>query len=445
MRHLIALFVLSAAASACTGNECAYDELEPQAPVTGIDCPSGDLCYLGQCFRGCNPGGERLEPCGTNDDCKNASRPNCVFADAIAGSFCSTCDEGESCVLGLNICQAVAEIADPPEPDNMQSNVPLPQDGGQIDATSFEDAGTGEPMFENVTYHGSIELSQLRVYENGGTRASAVRANFCDIAGTATKTDDVVLASRQTCELHMVTPYGGPVVAADLGRVSYVSDVETPNALLVEEIIGTFDSNLARYTFMPSPLPGTLFTASVPPQSSYQYAILDVSGAPVGSWPESSDEQKFLVPFAFELEPATEMMMLDAPVEMSISAPLDLEFRWVLPPAEVRENEVQGESIAVEIGFERAVCTNTGSDPRYYIRCTQREADILGDPVIVVPADLMNELMFNIDAQAGQTLTLRIGRTQARVFSFGDSMTRLFGEVVSYFGDEATSRIQFVP
>ncbi len=441
---IIAVLSLSSSLLSCIGDECTYDKVESQMPVSGIDCPSGDLCYLGQCFRGCNPGAERLELCGTNDDCKNGSRPNCIFADSLAGSFCSTCDEGQACVLGLNICQSVAEIPDPEQPERVMSNVPLPQDGGQIDATSFEDAGSGEPMIENVTYNGYVELSQQRRFESGGGPAALVAAEFCDVIMTATKAVDVVLSERQTCELHRVLPYEGPVLAANLGTVRYAPDEETPEALAVPEIIGTFNGVSGRYEFTP-PLPPQLFKYSVPPQSSYQYAVLDVSGGPAGVWPESADEQKALVPFAFELDEATEMFMSMSPIEMSISSPLDLELGWVLTPLEVREDEVQGERIALEIGYNRSVCRNTGPEPQFYIRCTQSEDDVFGDAVITVPADLIDELRFNLDAQPGETLSVRFGRVQARRYSFGNDETMVYGEVLSYFGDETTTTLRWEP
>src|SRR5262245_31579601 len=124
MRARWLLLCVLAIQPACPSDECL--SLDPNVPSAAIECPAGRLCYQGTCIESCTVGHEGAEVCTGGDDC-DSTRPNCN------DGFCSACDEGEVCVLTLNICRELSDVGQPPPPPPPGQPSPLPLDGGWID------------------------------------------------------------------------------------------------------------------------------------------------------------------------------------------------------------------------------------------------------------------------------------------------------------------------
>lgn len=431
----------------CTGNECAYDEQNQDVPVEGgLDCPPDQSCYIGQCFRQCNPGVERSEPCTTNDDCDDSARPNCVFLDSLAGSFCSTCDEGQTCVLGLNICQPVAEIPDPEIPSQMMSNVPLALDGGQIDATTFEDAGVDMPVATNPDFTGYISMFQVTDSVSRTPDTAVGDVSFCNVAGATQIIEDETLSGIDRCELIMLRRYVGTSTPANLGSIRWEEGNE--GAMEASPIVAEYNDQLRDYTF--DAMPARLFNYSTAPQSNHKFVFIEGGGLMnvLSPWTGVNDG---LVLIPYETKPSAETLALldDVPIEISLANPIDLRFAWEVLPPEVRGSEL-GNAMTVEIGGQRSPCDNDGSKAQQYvIRCQVNEGTPGVSPEITVAADLLREYAMLLDPIPGEQVPVRFGRVKSEaVLVFGPNVEPPALPTSSlinvYFGQEFHSVARFV-
>jgi hypothetical protein len=431
----------------CTGNECAYDELHPERPVEGgLDCPPDQSCYIGQCFRQCNPGVERNEPCTTNDDCTKGEIPNCLFV-SIAGSFCSTCEEGQTCVLGLNICQPVADIPDPEEPSPTMSNVPLPLDGGQIDASTFEDAGVDMPMATQVDYAGYVTLMQVTDYVAGTGDTAVGDVSICDVSNATDVLQDQTLSAIDFCELRTVKRYVGTSTPADLGSVRWEPDEGTPDAMTLEDGVSA--------SYEPAPairdyrfeevLPARLLVYSTAPPSNHKYVNFSGSGLTGVALPwTSSNGGLLLIPYQLVPSGPTELLLENAPIEVSLNSPLDLSFEWNLLPTEAGGSDL-GISVIVEIGGQRSPCENDDSPAEtYVIRCQLNEAFLSGDPRLTIPSALISEYIANVGPFAGERVPVSFGRIRSEQILFFNDDESVSSLIDLYFGQEYRSEIIFV-
>lgn len=431
----------------CTGNECAYDEMNQDIPVEGgLDCPPDQSCYIGQCFRQCNPGVERNEPCTTSDECEDSARPNCVFLDSLAGSFCSTCDDGQTCVLGLNICQPVAEIPDPEIPTPMMSNVPLALDGGQIDASTFEDAGVDMPVATNPDYTGYVSMFQVTDAVTRTPDTAVGDVSFCNVANATEIIEDETLLPIDRCELAVVRRYVGTSTPADLGTLRWEQGNE--GAMALTPITAEYNPQIRDYTF--DAMPARLFTYSTAPQSNHKFVFIEGSGVMgvLSPWTGVNDG---LVLIPYEVKPSMETMtMLEGvPIQISLSNPVDLHFAWEVLPPEVRGSEL-GNTMTVEIGGQRSPCDNNGSPAQQYvIRCQVNENTPGISPEITVAADLLREYAALLNPLTGEQVRVRFGRVKSeQVLVYGPNVEPPALPVTSlinvYFGQEFHSVAQFV-
>lgn len=452
------LFATSAAlihTTGCPANECEYDhnpKLAGEPVEGGIDCPPGLSCYLGQCFLTCNPGAER-ELCTTDNDCKNNERPHCISTDPLVPPFCSTCEEGQTCVVGLSICQPVAEIPDPEPPTgSMSPNVGLPLDGGTIDGSTFEDAGLDMPIAENVERTGYVALVAVKDYAMNGADSTFGDARFCDVRN-AMQVQSATLHGLDKCELRTTRVYVGTSTPTDLGPVSFAPDPGSPGAMTISSgVNATYQSGVQRY-LMNVPLPAHLLVYSLEPQSNRKYVDFKGSGNTDIANPWTGVNGGLLiVPYELIPNPDT-LALLENPLEVSMTTPLDLAFSWEKLPGSVSTEDL-GFDAEVTIGGERSPCGNNGAAiQKYYIKCTLNEKGLMENRTITVPAALLSEYIANVNPVQGDRVRVRFGRLHAESVNVESSKVvpnsmpprREISLVDLYFGQELETEIIFRP
>lgn len=177
-----------AAGPGCTAAPCTTPN--PNVATTSLECPAGDLCYLGECVRSCNAGQERVLECTTDNECGD-SRPNCI------DGFCSSCEGSETCVPSLNVCKDVlpAEYPDPAMDDPFMERPPFPLDGGaeELDGGVFQfpgiqrirDAGiTGPVVQPEITVSGFWDVyEEIDLRGAGASLTSSSSLHVYDVAG----------------------------------------------------------------------------------------------------------------------------------------------------------------------------------------------------------------------------------------------------------------------
>lgn len=424
----------------CSSRACAYDERTPDTPSPSVDCPAGNLCYIGECLRSCNAGAERSVPCSTDSDCKDRGRPHCILADAIAGTFCSTCEEGEACILGLNICQKVSEIPDPDPPGMpMFQPPPLPLDGGQLDATTFEaDASEPGEQQTNDTHVGSIVFEEIVDFgANGGmsTRQPFACVDFADVRNADVVAERSVLLAAGDCDLVQprlfrsrnntrATPgpvnacerrrgiigYPEGVMAANVGQVTVSAASDTPEAMNGSVTLAFVDARSGYLSGMMVTEP--LFQLSRPRVSGMRaidrYLNLEGTSEPgiSGEWPRGRDGEQIHVPYELTLSAAS-MARLSRPIDIE-SPPQDVELSWERLSV---NTEVPGERIYVRVFSEQSsyvyiqcqVAEATGMNPSIRIVGTLLQAfkERAGTLPAEIPISISRTLVRRLDIPSG--------------------------------------------
>lgn len=386
--------------SACSPARCDYDLREPERAVSTFQCPSGDLCYQGDCKRACEPGREGATPCSSDSDCTEAALPYCVSSTIKLGSsFCSSCDLTDTCVPELGICQPVVDIQLPEQPSPTQmAPPPLPLDGGFIDGSVFErDSGVGPIEAEAVSHTGSVQLGQRVDYRGGGqVEEPFVAIRFSDVTAGEVGREGEPLFQQGQCEVVSLTEYTSQV-PADLGDVSFEPAQDTPDAMMLE-VSASFDEGLGTYTTSPAPLPSGLLRLSEIEGGVSRFINVGSAGVAmlVLPWPArapGSPAELFHLPFRLDPEVAT-VSLLASPIVVP-EPPVDLELGWAGVPESA--GRIGGEQVRFQI--------QAAGSP-YLLRCTEVEGFPQSQDSIVVPASLLTDYrMLTAGEAAERTVT----------------------------------------
>jgi hypothetical protein len=367
--------------------------------VSSVQCPSGDVCYQGDCRRACEPGREGASPCNSDADCTEAALPNCVVSTIQLGaSFCSTCDVTDTCVPEVGICQPVVDIPRPeqPQPTTMEPP-PLPLDGGFIDGSVFGTDAGPQQMVSEITHVGTVELRQI-IDLTGGTRREYPSAfvQFDDVRTGTVVQDLTVLDQLGQCEIVQQKIYSD-YVSADVGDLRISADPISVDALQVE-LEFNYDMNTQRYVYSPAQLPSNLLTLSRL-DGTNRYVRLFSAGLMQVTlpWPTQPPPPfpptSYHLPFRLDPDQAT-VDLLSAPIVV-MPVPQDLSFAWEGVPPSI--GFVGGESVRVAI-FE------AGSPLR--LRCQETEGFPQSRSSIDVPSALIDSYRSMVPAGAEHTITL---------------------------------------
>ncbi len=345
------LVVGLATAPGCKAAPCSTTE--PNSPSSALECPAGQLCYLGACVRSCSAGQERVQECDSDSDCGGAL-PHCV------NEFCSACEGFETCVPELNLCQSVPDVEypDPVDAPPMFMRPPYPLDGGaaQLDGSVYtfpgikrnRDGGFDGPIVEpEVTVAGFWDIYEEDDLRGGSTvRTSSSTLRVFDVSGVdrgldwradlappriaaPIDTDTVV----ESCVVRTVTStpavIGRPQV--DLGTIM-VTDYDTYDGIR-DDLSAQYDEDLGRYVVTRvMNVPGRLLNHSVladPVQPLFVTITANGSDYTDGPWPdwEPGVFRGFHVPY--ELTPRGDTnALLNAPIDVMRPAQQDLTFTW---------------------------------------------------------------------------------------------------------------------
>ncbi len=420
--------VLLAAQPACSPRACTQNTLNPNIPSVTLECPGGQVCYLGQCIRSCSAGQERAETCESDDDCSGA-RPNCVAVDNR--SFCSSCDQGELCVPTLDVCRSVTayELPEPPptNPQQPQMPPPSPIDGGVggLDGglQLKRDAGMVEPPpDQEVTYSGIIDLAQLDdLRTTPSVRTSSVAIRVFSTAGNgldidwrvdngAAKIATVELEVGQ-CTLSSLARPMNPVPLSDIGPIQIDNTASSPcnvggkldpdDCAITRTIDANYDPQMGYLlTYTPNSRPNELLIFSALPSRAHFVAARGrgLDGATQGSFPDPplTGDDGYHVPF--ELLPLAESTdLLRAGVRVAAgAAPADLSLLW----NSLRTGVVPGEQVAFRLIGDNAE-----------IFCGQIEGQ--GQPnVIDVPGGMLANFR---DRETARNFTFSFERVSAQL------------------------------
>lgn len=394
------LFVGLASAPGCKAAPCSTTE--PNEPSSALECPAGQLCYLGECVRSCTAGQERVQECDSDSDCGGAL-PHCV------DEFCSACEGFETCVPELNLCQQVPDVEypEPEDPPNMFMRPPYPLDAGagELDGSVFtfpgikrnRDAGFDGPIEDpEITVAGYWDVyeeddlrtgtavrtssSTLRVFDVSGVgrgidwRADLAPPRMAEPLDTETVIEACVVRSFTST----TTVLGRPQV--DLGSIA-LTDYDTYDGLR-DDLSAEYDVGGGRYVVTRDMnIPGRLLNHSVlsdPVQPLFVTLTSNGSDFTDGSWPdwEPGVFRGFHVPY--ELSPrGTTIALMNAPIEVMRPAQQDLTFTW--------DYVASGND-----NFERVIVRVVGN--RSEIVCTDTEGQ-QGNAVIAVRTGVLDEFM----------------------------------------------------
>jgi hypothetical protein len=376
---LIAVLVLGALLiqPGCSASQC-HQPAHATGPTPTIECPSGQVCYEGQCRRSCNAGAELSMSCQTEGDCNNASLPFCTSAPN--GLFCSSCGGNEVCVPELNICQPVSEFTagdgGMPPPLGMIPAGPL--DSGAIDGYSLtRDAEPiAPPSFVDLTHVGTIELAQVTDFraDPGATAQALVTVSFLNIEGVHPKTQPIRIGDYVNgCELDYLrtfTSTGPQPKPANLGDITFDTDKTSAKPALATSIVAKYDMTMGAYTFMPVNIPNPILELSVPvadplkPNDDH-FASVVSSGFTMTAGPWPVPQIPFHIPYALDSPQTIPRLKTQIQIQPT---PQDLVFTWTLVKpkgggfgSEVVSAEIRGNQYRVACETDESLDTAVGS------------------------------------------------------------------------------------
>ncbi|MEL7367750.1 MAG: hypothetical protein AAFN74_02475 [Myxococcota bacterium] len=385
----IAVVIALLAPPACADKTCTPSDGNNTRPGPAFECAAGEVCYLGRCIATCSAGAELFEKCDSDDDCGGA-RPNCV------DTFCSSCEETQTCVPTLNICQSVSAVPLPdlvPRPGAPPPDIPRPLDAGFTPdgiIRPVNDAGVvDQPVDREVTRVAVIDLGVETSYESGAPVSRPIAAihafNTAIGAGNGLKwrveidpprveepfpdpvenPDGPAVIADDFCEIRQLSTVsgpGGPPQPANVGRISLVNPSDFPNSIS-PELVATFNGATSAYEVSPPPQANFLsFSTNDPPSPHFVF----VSGAVVQNliptiWPQGDDFGHH-VPFRLVPTDTTESALRNG-YRIANPADADLTFRY--------DRIDTGND-----GFEAVFVRITGR--RTELFCEQREGPSLG-------------------------------------------------------------------
>ena len=363
---------------ACSPRACNQNTLNPNVPSQTLECPGGQVCYLGQCIRSCSAGQERAVACSSDDDC-DAARPNCVGVDNA--SFCSSCEQGELCVPTLNICRSVEayELPDtPPPPPPNQTRPPGPLDGGTggLDGglQLKRDAGmVAPPPNQEVTYSGLIDVAQIVDLRPGAlSPTSSIAVVVHNTAGNGLDVDwrldngapKIATIENEIgqCTLSSLALPAAPVPQSNIGNIQIsniqasacdveVTPIDIEACAITRTIDAAYDMMNGSYqlTFTPNSRPNELLIFSALPARVHFIAArgAGTDGVTTGGWPDPplAADDGYHVPF--ELVPLAETsQLLNQGIQVD-AAPTPADLTLLFTP--LRTGVVAGEQVALRL------------------------------------------------------------------------------------------------
>ena len=289
--------------SGCKSEVCSSDNIDETRPTRDVSCPTGKVCYGGECISACNAGSERFVSCEDASACKSPARPFCV------NNFCTACEQSTYCVPSLNICAPV-KLPDengtiPPDNEIPAANEPL--DAGPIDGAMFStDTGITPVIDLSPTHVASVDIVQITSYAQGQVVESAEvniesrnveSASYVESATVA----QPVIANSYRCDLQTIAKYVGTSSPADIGEFAF------GNGMVASGLLGQDPNYLATFGggeyLLSQPVPTRLLNYSTiePPQLSYiLFAATGNSELGISSFPAGPDT---LLHVPYQLQP----------------------------------------------------------------------------------------------------------------------------------------------
>lgn len=337
----------------CSSDACVGSG-DRDVPSATLECPAGELCYHGQCLRGCNAGQAPLS-CSSSDEC-DASRPNCINDRIAGGLYCSVCDDGQVCVPSLNVCQPLAEAVIPEEPNRPGPEEPKPI--YPLDASftptglrPSKDAGP-PPVAPSVPYTHAVfvDVAQevdLRIagtpVNRGSIRVRGVDLRPSGLIDGRWRLDHAEVRwepktntgtnSIDYCTFRRLQRPDVNVFPANIGKIRLDSDTDITPPSINGEYEATFTNNRYEVTRVDTVMPTTtlanpIINLSIPDGQPYQLILSAASQTDVTptGWP-SSGESKFFIPYELFPLAGDGAVSLNSPIIVP-AAPNDLIFRW---------------------------------------------------------------------------------------------------------------------
>lgn len=382
---LLALTGLSAVAITTVQHGCGAEPCTPdrdsRKPRATVECPTGSLCYLGECVPACNAGAERFTMCTSDSDCSDSVRDRCV------NGYCSACPADRTCVPALNLCRPLIETT--PDGGLYDAGRPAartPLDGGGIDGSVFVNDGGPEEETPNQvppSHVGQIDIAEII---RQGRRSSTISVYVYDVRNsgyTRSATVNVEL-NPQRCEVLTNEVFTG-ARQASIGDIR-IEGVDTRG------LNGTYTAAFANggYEVTPRVLLPLLVFSSTTPRSTLSYVDVFSSGqqgVTTGSWPPEPRDSRHV---PYELKPGTATLnMLSAGITVQ-RPPMDrLIFTWARPSG---DTTFTGDQLVVRV-----------KGPTHELRC---EADEFPGKIEVTPTILQAFIDRNGGIPAGTTLDL---------------------------------------
>jgi hypothetical protein len=341
-RLLVLLPVLAAATvlgallvqPGCSASQCKQPD-RATGPTASFECPSGQVCYEGQCRKSCNAGAE-LDPkmiCNNSGDCKDPSLPNCVATQN--GLFCSSCSESETCVPDYNICQPVTDVivgdgGSYPMIMNAGQLPNAPLDGAQIDGSTLvkDSEPPPPPPPQLLTHVGHVEVIQVTDYSLTpmATEQPSVSIAFQDIRAVVETSSNARILGMGDCDLDDIRTFSttAAVSNANLGSITIDTSPASPKPAFAQQIAATFNMTTNIYDIMPSPAPNPLLELSTPTED--HFAAIVGMGSPMVTLPWPSTAFAYHVPY--KLTPSSDTLTFLRSGVTVTAIPQDISFTW---------------------------------------------------------------------------------------------------------------------
>jgi hypothetical protein len=369
----------------CSATQCT--------PTATWECAAGEVCYQGQCRRGCNAGNEGAMPCMSNNDCKSADLPHCVTASF--GAFCSACTSNETCIPQINICQEVV-VVDVPDAaiTTKHPDFGLPLDGGAIDGNHpVHTHDASAQLVTRTSHEGRMLVQEITDFNMFGPMAAEqgkAEVLFWDISGAMQVQTATVAKPAGGCQVERVGCWtasstcttGDPVLPpADIGTIQ-LQNLPLPALPGLKQTLSfSFDMMMNRYAVMGNlPSPPIMLFSQLPPAGDARFITAGgVAKAGVSSsWGgTSTHDYEFATPFRLQPDMAT-LSMLQHPIAIT-AMPADLTFNFNrISSVEAIPESVQARMIGRQ----------------YRIACEEDERDPTGfKPTITIQYGLIRTFM----------------------------------------------------
>ena len=372
-RSWLILIVLSLSLTGCKTEVCSSEDIDESRPTRDISCPTGKVCYGGECISACNAGSENFVSCEDDTGCTNPARPFCV------NNFCSACEQTTYCVPSLNICAPVRlfDTGSTTPNDNEVPTAKAPLDAGPIDGAMFStDSGVVEIEETPPTHVVTVDINQITEYSQGqvSSRASVDIESTDVSAATLIESATVAqsfVANTYRCDLKTLERYVGTSSAADIGEIGFGNSTGNMEAdgLLgpISEYIASFAGNQYQLS---SPVPNELLNFSTVEPPSLSYILFAAAGNSDLGIPAFPVGVNSLLHVPYEMTPGananegidTAQDLRDG-YRINRQTPTKLTFVWDFP------RNVNGVRVLVRIvgANHQLICTATDQSERIEI------------------------------------------------------------------------------